>query len=209
MSALSTAADYHVDCWRNVSTIVELADIFEPAMQVCSWQRGINKALSDYLHTAAVLGNIQIREELTAGDRARLIDLPPGEGSELLKDDVSQLAEILCELVDCPSVGLRLASVHNAMCPKWHVDRVPIRLLCTYTGVGTEWLKDQHVDRNKLSDPAIVNRVCHRARIGDVVLLKGALWQDNAGFGAIHRSPAISSDATPRLLLTADPIWSD
>lgn len=209
MSALNTAASYHGDSWRNVLTIVELADVFNPTMQVCSWQRSIDKALSDYLDTTARHGNIQIREELKVGERARLTDLPPGEASELLKDDISQLAQILCDLVDCSSVGLRFASVHNAMCPKWHVDRVPIRLLCTYTGIGTEWLEDQHVDRSKLSDPAIVNSKCQRAGIGDVVLLKGALWQDNEGFGAIHRSPAISSECTPRLLLTADPIWSD
>ena len=95
------------------------------------------------------------------------------------------------------------------MCPRWHVDRVPIRMLCTYTGPGTEWLENQEVDKTKLSEPAIANGASQRAEIGEVVLLKGALWQGNTGFGAIHRSPAPASVEERRILLTLDPLWPD
>lgn len=33
---------------------------------------------------------------------------------------------------------------------RYHEDKVPLRLLCTYVGPGTEWLDDRHVDRWQL-----------------------------------------------------------
>lgn len=207
MSALNSVPSYNADSWRRVSAIAQLANIFDPAVQVCSWQRSIDTNITSYVTDVAGHRTLQMMEVLKTGDRAQLVDLPAGEGGELLRDDVALLTEILCELVDCPSVGLRYASVENAMCPRWHVDRVPIRMLCTYSGPGTEWLDDQGVDKAKLLDPEIVDGTCQRAASGEVVLLKGALWQSNAGFGAIHRSPEIASGEARRMLLTLDPLW--
>lgn len=209
MSALNSVADYHSDGWCRVSAIAQLAEIFEPPLQVCTWQRPIDPTINSYLSDATRDSTLQIREVLQSSDRAQLAGLPPGEGFERLGDDVALLTEILCELVDCPSVGLRLVTLENAMCPRWHVDRVPIRMLCTYTGPGTEWLENQEVDKTKLSEPAIANGASQRAEIGEVVLLKGALWQGNTGFGAIHRSPAPASVEERRILLTLDPLWPD
>ena len=207
MSAVNSIPSYSADSWRCVSTIAQLADIYDPDMQVCSWQRPDDANITSYVTDANRHCNLQIREVLKASDRPQLVGLPAGEGGELLHNDVALLIEILCELVDCPSVGLRYASVENAMCPRWHVDHVPIRMLCTYIGPGTEWLADQRADKTKLSDPEIVDAPCQRAANGDVVLLKGALWQGNAGFGAIHRSPTMASGEPRRMLLTLDPLW--
>jgi len=209
MSALNSVPNHSTESWRRVSAIAELAEIFDPTMQVCSWQRTIDRNLSFYLNEVAGNSIPQIREVLKSGDRAQLADLPAGEGRELLRDDVALLTEILCELVDCPNVGLRYASVENAMCPRWHIDRVPVRMLCTYLEPGTEWLENQDVDKRRLSDPEIVDGACQHAASGEVVLLKGALWQGNAGFGAIHRSPAIAPGEQQRMLLTLDPLWLD
>ncbi len=121
--------------------------------------------------------------------------------------DVALLTEILCELMDCPAVGFRGIRIEHAMCPKWHIDKVPIRMLCTYEGPGTEWLEDQGVECSKLSDPTVVDAACQRAVAGEVVLLKGALWQGNEAGGAIHRSPAIADEAGRRTIVTLDPLW--
>jgi hypothetical protein len=43
------------------------------------------------------------------------------------------------------------------------------------------------------------------AQAGDIVLLKGETWPDNAGRGAIHRSASASAQ-TPRLVMTLDPL---
>ena len=78
------------------------------------------------------------------------------------------------------------------------------------------FVSNEHVDRSKLGHAAkgmrdeesgllsSVQRIL-AADEGELVLLKGEAWPDNGGRGAVHRSPAVS-DATPRLVLTLDPL---
>lgn len=134
----------------------------------------------------------------------------------LLAADVFHWAELLADLVGCELVGVRLARVTEAMCPRFHVDRVTVRVVSTYVGAGTELVADSELDRRLLGHAAggvadessgLLRRAeavtCTRA--GDVVLLKGEAWPGNAGRGAVHRSPA-ASVARPRLVMTLDPL---
>ena len=57
---------------------------------------------------------------------------------------------MFCCLFDLKRVGLRLTTLHHAMCPRFHVDNIPYRLVTTYGGTGTQWLPHQVVDRRKL-----------------------------------------------------------
>ncbi|MBK6618082.1 MAG: DUF1826 domain-containing protein [Nitrosomonas sp.] len=92
------------------------------------------------------------------------------------------------------------------MCPRFHTDKVPCRLITTYTGKGTEWLDRQ------INDPSILD-VCNDEYLypdsiqklgeGDIALLKGDKWPEKNSLGVIHRSPALS-DNEMRLLLTLD-----
>ncbi|MCY7293820.1 DUF1826 domain-containing protein [Alteromonas sp. a30] len=47
-------------------------------------------------------------------------------------------------------VGLRLSVLDKAMCPRFHVDKVPFRLVTTYSGIGSQWLPNEQVNREKL-----------------------------------------------------------
>ncbi|ASJ73250.1 DUF1826 domain-containing protein [Granulosicoccus antarcticus] len=201
MHALKSVVDHELKSWHRVSEIAELARIFEPSVQVCSWQRTIDPQISTYLDGIAGLEKLRAMETLSQSSRVKLSDFPLGAGREALINDITLLSEILCELVNCPSVGFRCTRIEHTMCPRWHIDRVPLRLLCTYEGPGTEWLEDQGVDRHELSSSETMQSPCQRASIGELVLLKGALWQDNDGLGAIHRSPAIASslNISPRV----------
>ena len=99
------------------------------------------------------------------------------------------------------------------MCPKFHVDKVPCRLITTYTGVATEWLPHDRVNRRFLgpNSPSIVGAqpgICESGDIeiletGAVALLKGESWEGNEGCGLVHRSPSIA-EGRKRLLLTID-----
>ena len=95
------------------------------------------------------------------------------------------------------------------MCPGWHIDRVGIRLVCTYQGPGTQWLDDQVVDRSGLHHSRIQEKTAVQAATGEIVLLKGALWQDNEALGAVHRSPELAPGAPLRTLVTLDPLWRE
>ena len=57
---------------------------------------------------------------------------------------------MFCYLFDIKRVGLRLSTLDKAMCPKFHVDRVPCRLVTTYNGPVTQWLPNTKANRNKL-----------------------------------------------------------
>lgn len=218
MSATSAAIDLNVigdeatdqaHNWRRVPKVADLAEIFEPDMQVCTWQRPVDPLVSRYLDSVSTLGTFQLLETLEPNRRPLLDTLPAGAGREQLLDDIVLLTNILCDLVDCPAVGLRGTRVDHAMCPKWHVDRVPIRLLCTYGGPGTEWLEEQNVPRNELALPDAQEAAHQQAAAGDVVLLKGSLWQGNEAKGAIHRSPSLAPSAGRRTLISIDPLWRD
>lgn len=105
--------------------------------------------------------------------------------------DVSWLIGAFACLVDARRVGLRLRVLDGAMCPRFHVDHVPLRLICTYAGPGSEWLA--------IPDALQVNRLAG----GDVALLKGERWLGNEGAGLVHRSPQLP-EGQRRLILTLD-----
>lgn len=50
------------------------------------------------------------------------------------------MVDMFCCLFELKRAGLRLTVLDRAMCPRFHVDRVPCRLVTTYLGAATEWL---------------------------------------------------------------------
>lgn len=131
-----------------------------------------------------------------------------------LVSDITRLVEMFSVLFDLQHVGLRLTALEGQMCPKFHIDRVPCRLITTYDGVATEWLPNDKVDRSKLGAavPSTANRQgglykdeqdIAQLQAGEVALFKGESWDGNEGFGVVHRSPSVPERAL-RLLLTID-----
>jgi hypothetical protein len=128
-----------------------------------------------------------------------------------LASDVQWLVTLFSDLLEPERVGLRLRALGHAMCPRFHVDRVPVRMLCTYCGQGTEWLAHADVDRRLLRaqvgaggcDPAQrPGATVRMAYTGHVVLLKGEAWPRYEGRGVVHRSPHLASGR--RLMLSLE-----
>ena len=198
-----------VPTWRRVSELADIVEVFDPQVQVCTWRREIDPAIERYLSELHPAGETQVLNVLSADAPPRLEFLPARPGRATLIEDLVFLREIICELLGCVAVGLRFVRIGRAMCPGWHVDRTGIRLVCTYQGPGTQWLNDQGVDRNDLHSDGAGDGTFIQAAQGDIVLLKGALWQDNEAFGAIHRSPELGPATSLRTLITLDPLWRD
>jgi hypothetical protein len=193
--------------WRRVPELADLVEIYDPGVQVCAWQRESDPAIGHYLSQLHQTGALQLLETLSPAAQPKLDALSAGPGRSSLIADLSLLREIVCELLGCAAVGLRFTRVDRAMCPGWHVDRVSIRLVCTYQGPGTQWLDDQDIDRSDLHSGRMRESASVEALPGEIVLLKGALWQGNEALGAIHRSPGLGSSALLRTLITLDPLW--
>ncbi|MGY6214572.1 DUF1826 domain-containing protein [Methylolobus aquaticus] len=140
----------------------------------------------------------------------------PGAGGEAWRRDVIWLTALFCDLFEAESVGLRLRTLDRPMCPRFHTDFVPARLICAYGGPGTQWLPEDAVDRRRLGSRSggLPDAESGLIRCNDAVeevppyaiaLLKGERWEGNEGRGAVHRSPQhAAGEPVPRLLLTLD-----
>ena len=195
-------------------------DIYRDDTNIAIWQRKLSGELSlavnEILKTNTKL---KIAEAVTAKNVHSTLYNVLGETNAVMRlsDDITLLVDMFCCLFDLKGVGLRLTVLDSAMCPRFHFDRIPCRLVTTYHGIATEWLPNHLVDRSKLgagnqgkSDENSglfhsTNDIRQLSQ-GDVALLKGEFWHDNGGAGLVHRSPAQPKGSInePRLLLTLD-----
>ena len=192
-----------------------LSEIYQPDVNLSVWNREIDPELKGEAE-ALIASDPSFQKSLRMrADEApaALQNLFPKQKYDALRADIAWLIDAFSYLFDLPEVGLRLAVLDKAMCPKFHVDKVPCRLITTYTGVTTEWLPHDRVNRRFLGPnaPTIVGSepgICESDDIeiletGAVALLKGESWEGNEGCGLVHRSPNIA-EGRKRLLLTID-----
>lgn len=184
-----------------------LTDIYQKDIAMAVWQRELDKRVQEYAQTLLALtpcfqtrfakSPAHVSEELKK-------TLPLNENREAFIDDVDLVVDMFSCLFELDSVGLRMTVLNRAMCPKFHVDRVPCRLISTYAGVATQWHSCEQVQRfdNGTLEP-FPDATPYNLCTGDVALLKGEAWDGNEGKGLVHRSPSASED-TRRLVLTLD-----
>lgn len=194
-----------------------LAEIYQTSINLCIWQRQLSKSVTDYVDWLLKhIGNRELRIVAESHDVIAVIvkALPAHDGLIALAADVSVLATMFTDLFDLKSVGIRLSILDRNMCPRFHTDNVPCRLITTYAGSGTQWLPEYTVDRRKLGQgsgglpDAASGIYTHSNNIkqfsaGDVGLLKGSGWAGNEAQAIVHRSPEIAT-GEKRLLLTLD-----
>lgn len=193
-------------------TPLALSDILEDGVNLALWQRQLPLHIAEFGALLVAL-NEPLGESLVIeldsedvepnlhGLAARCRDL---EGYDGFIADVSWLVSAFACLLGAKRIGLRLRLLDKAMCPRFHVDHVPVRLITTYAGIGSQWLREGVMDRRTLSQPdAEPNERIEQIDCGEVALLKGTKWHGNESHGLIHRSPALKADER-RLILTLD-----
>lgn len=192
-------------------------DIYQEDVNIAIWKRELsNDVKADVKDLLKNRGNY--REALIAtpqNTHAQLVELGDEfRSAHALCEDIAELVDMFCLLNDQKQAGLRLAVLDDVMCPRFHTDKVPCRLICTYHGVTTEWLPHNKADRSKLGrgndgladDKSGIYQSeddINQLEIGDVAMLKGEIWPGNENAGLIHRSPKVP-DGHKRLLLTLD-----
>jgi hypothetical protein len=202
--------------------LADLTLIYEPDVNLCLARRRITPGISRFV-SRLLLTNRPLERELIFGSENPVVEKLLPEALQALPcaeawlADVEGLIGIFRDLFNSDHLGLRLRTLDKAMCPRFHVDRVPVRMICTYGGPGTEWLPEIAINRKKLgsgacgqpdetsglildSDSAAIQSIPSFA----IALLKGELWQGNEGRGAVHRSPRPTRQNPRRLLLTLD-----
>ncbi len=192
-----------------------LTEIYDEGTYIAIWKRklplSLRKTVAEFIdenptyRTSAAVTPNSVRATLNES----FGNLPYTD----LCEDIAELVGMFCMLFDLKRAGVRLGVLDNAMCPKFHVDKITCRLITTYQGVATEWLPHELVDRSRLGhgsggvadhksglfEHPVDIRQLNR---GDVAIFKGDFREGSGGKGLVHRSPRMESSR--RLLLTLD-----
>ena len=122
--------------------------------------------------------------------------------------DMSNMCKYFCDFLKIESVGFSLGT--KRVCKRYHVDNVPMRLLVTYAGKGTEWLPDEFVDRNAyengLPNESILKNPSRSKFINtwDVAIFRGG------SDGLLHRSPDAALNGTSIMMrLDHEYFWNE
>jgi len=200
-----------------------LPQIYNQDTNIVIWQRDLEQTLTSAVNTFFSANALKPIELAVSPDDAfdQLIKaLKPEDNNrdeiKALCEDITLLVEMFCCLFDLKHAGLRLKILDKPMCPRFHVDKIPCRLVTTYQGVATQWLNHSDVNRSKLGtgnlgkpdeESGLIKSLNNINQLteGDVALLKGEYWDENEGAGLVHRSPPLAgTNSAPRLLLTLD-----
>lgn len=194
-----------------------LTDIYLETCNIAVWQRRLPPQFVQQIAQGISLNphidiSFQVRADSIQDDIAGIAN--DRVYGQQLRTYMGEVIDMFCVLFDANKVGLRLSVLDSAMCPRFHYDRVPCRLVTTFCGIGTQWLPHDQVNVEKLghgsggksdeesgllkSAADIQSLAC-----GDVALLKGDTWEGNEGAALIHRSPALTP-GEHRLLMTLD-----
>jgi hypothetical protein len=200
-----------------------LSRILDEGCEVAVWERGLDLQVAasvsawtrqtdlsmdvsgppDHSMTARLLGEL-----LGAG-------CAPGKALRMFAVDVTFLAGVFARLDGRDDVRVRLETLRDDGCTKFHVDFLRLRLLCTYAGPGTEWVPGAHVNRAALGNTAATIEEANRrivpdpgvvrvAPTGAVMVFKGSGFSGKRGEGLVHRSHPVRHEGEVRLRLCID-----
>ncbi len=114
------------------------------------------------------------------------IDLTSPESQHWIRD-MAEICGVFADILEQPSVGFCLGTERG--CSRYHVDNVPMRLLVTYAGTGTEWLPESAADRDAWAsgghnDQIVIDPAAKQfLNPMDIAIFRGG--ED----GVLHRTP--------------------
>ena len=181
-----------------------LARLFDGDIAGVIWRRRMQEGIQSWLDTLPVdqlftgriiLPVLNVRSAVT--ELMNISKMPDCAERQLFLDDICLLAHEFDELFAPAYLRLRFDVVTTNKCPKFHIDHVAARLLCTYRGVGTEYgfLDDQKRPAEIFNTPNCA-----------AIVLRGAKWPTDCANNLVHRSPEINDENETRLLLVIDTV---
>jgi len=203
------------DAYRTVGDGAALGEIREPGVSLCWWKRALDPRVTAFMAAQQVMM-----------PRQRLFPLPhdaPLEstvqaqldgfmdtrwyGHAAWREDVLAMIALARGLSRGDALRIRLESVASNGCRLFHADLVPLRLITTYRGPGTEWLPAWAVDPTASSrqdnQHVLDMTFMQRLGAGDVALMKGDRYPGQQAPGLMHRSPP-AGPGSPRIVLAID-----
>ena len=174
----------------------DLARFYDDEFNLCVWTPTPDSERETYARLLAQ-ENFQFKQVVSNQDPMAAFDsFPDGTGSAVTKEWIGELIDIFATLFGLNQVGLRISSVSKPMCPKFHADHIPARMVHALHGDGSEWVNDNLFEsgesnenyRELIKKFEIEDSKIERAPAGSVALMKGTGWKDHIP-PVIHRSP--------------------
>lgn len=177
-----------------------LADVLDDSVNLAVWQRELSPKVSAFAQQL-LLAEPQLALAFTCEADGEGLLTPLGDaipGAQLpgyaeFCADLDWLMNAFVCLLGAQRIGMRLRSLASPMCPRWHVDHVPLRLISTYSGPASQWLLEGAMDRRQLGsathepqDPSAAQQL----QAGWVALAKGKNGKATKALGlSIARPP--------------------
>lgn len=223
---------------RMVQQLEGLNDIAEPGVEAVIWNRQVPKSVLAALKNlpAHQVENGRFRTTPEAV-RQHVLDVfnawswPISDAHEWAADDVARLSAQMARLLSTRHLLLRVELVRDDACRKFHCDTLKARLICTYSGKGTEFgvpesgppefganefgiseFEGSELGGSELSgfegdapplptSPSPSIPKIDHVPTGAPILLKGKQWPGYYERTLLHRSPPIENGGDPRLVI--------
>ena len=188
-----------------------LNEVRNAGVGMAVWRRSMPETLKSWADRLAADAEADVKARLLLPiergedglDKAlRNSGVLPGPAGEPFKHEITDLVRMFADIAGLRSVDVRLETVKGDACWKFHVDRVAFRLICTYSGPGTQYVPPD------FGRQAIAQQRDYTGPLGivetyDVAIFKGA--EASGHDGIVHRSPPIRGSGQSRLLLCLSP----
>ena len=151
----------------------------------------------------------ELDKVIEPGEIPNLSDMVESPLGKKLLSELNPMISNFAALLPQQKIRVMLMRTLGRTCPLFHVDRVTLRMLCTFRGPGTEWLADCDVMRKGLghgdnSKVLAAGGVVYAVPTHHICVLKGDAFKGNTGRGIVHRSPSVPGNSGGRWYLRVD-----
>lgn len=174
----------------------------EPGCQLALWTRSLAPSLVQQLDRTPCEDFPSVRFTAASDEVGRdlgsaLAQSPLGETplSTALAQDMSHLVSLFARATGSQDVDVRLESVRDDACRRFHSDSTLARLVTTYVGPGTVWVSAENADEALRLQEDYSGPLHEMPRFA--VGMFGGVEAGRGGL--VHRSPRISGTGAYRL----------
>lgn len=198
-----------------VNELANLSLIHEPDVNLVYYKRSPDEEIDQCVKSLMMHSfkgiNAMISRQTLDGvvmDHLNSVELET-TGKIKIEKDIIEIASMFFKITGASSLRLILKVITDDACRKFHTDAYDLRLLCTYSGKGTEWINDRFVDRKQLRVGKNEDIIKDASKIRcmepfEVAILKGEVPSRPKDKGIVHRSPPLQNIGEKRLLLRLD-----
>ena len=174
----------------------------DPGCQLALWRRSLAPQIVHELDRTALEDLPSVRFTATADDVGRRLgsalmgsSLGQTEHATALAHDMTHLVSLFIRATGSQDVDVRLETVRDDACRKFHTDVTLARLVTTYVGPGTVWVPSEHAAEALRLQDDYAGPVNEMPRFS-VGMFSGA---EAGGGGLVHRSPRVAGTGVFRL----------